>query len=151
MDCLTKWTVKLEGVYPGTEDDFILSFTDVRDILPQLSLKRYVIQDISDLCGKKANYCELPNVKEVASDTGEKLASDRTAVLLATLKGKKKMIGILLYLLDEMTYEVRGIRGDDFVREVGNNGKKITDILSKITQDPDEFDDVNLVVPESRF
>ena len=138
-------------MYPGTEDDFILSFKDIKDIAPQLNLKRYIIQDISDLCGKKANYCELPNVKEVNSDTSEKLANDRTALVLATLKDKKKMVGILLYLTDEMTYEVRGVRGDEFVREVSNNKGKIAEILTKIAKNPEEFDDVNLVVPESRF
>ncbi|MHA1129198.1 MAG: hypothetical protein ACTSRC_05055 [Candidatus Helarchaeota archaeon] len=147
---MTIWTVKLEGVYPGTEDDIVLKFTDIRESSNPMVLERYIIQNISDMCNVQPNYHALPNVKEVVSESNEKLIRERAAIILATFKDKKK-IGILLYLHDEMTYEVLGIRNEEFVKEVLQNDKKVMEILIKLTREQDQFEDVNLIIPESRF
>jgi hypothetical protein len=148
---MTRWTVKLEGVYPGTEDDFIISFTDISDVVGPLSLKRYIVQDISDKAKEKSHYNELPNVKEVSSDKSDTIPQDRTALILATLKKEKTQIGILLYLSDELTYEVRGVRPDNFIDQCCTDDKKIAELLTQLTSNPDKFEDVNLVLPETRY
>ena len=148
---MTTWTVKLEGVYPGTEDDFIISFTDICDEVGPLSLKRYIIQDISDKAKEKSHYIELPNVKEVSSDKSDTMPHDRTALILATLKKEKKQVGILLYLSDELTYEVRGVRPANFINECRTDDKMITALLTQLTSNPEMFEDVNLVLPETRY
>ncbi len=146
---MTKWTVKLEGVYPGTEDDFILSFNELSK--PLLTVERYIVQDILDATKKKSHYSELPNVKEVASDKSDSLSHERIAVILATMKAKKEQVGILLYLNDELKYEVRGLRPDTFTEEIRSNHDKLKEILQKLGEEPNAFDDVNLILPEDRF
>ncbi|MFX1296748.1 MAG: hypothetical protein ACFFD2_18065 [Promethearchaeota archaeon] len=148
---MTRWTVKLEGALPGTEDDFNLSFIDIRDVIGPISLKRYIIQDILDTAKDNVHYTELPNIKEVSSDENDIIPYDRITLILATLKDKKIQIGILLYLSDELTYEVRGIRSNDFIDQIRKDDKKITEILTKLAKNPNLFEDVNLILPESRF
>lgn len=146
-----KWTVRLEGVYPGTEDDFTLTFTNIRDIAEPLSVKRYMIQAIADIAQEKDHYSALPNIKEIISDQKETLPRDRTSLVLATYKEKKEKIGFLLYLRDELTYEIKGVWPDALVDKIQQNDKKIIEILTQLTDEPDLFEDVNLVLPESRF
>ncbi len=146
-----KWTVRLEGVYPGTEDDFTLTFTNIRDIAEPLSVKRYMIQAIADIAQEKDHYSALPNIKEIISDQKETLPRDRTSLVLATYKEKKEKIGFLLYLRDELTYEIKGVWPDALVDKIQQNDKKIIEILTQLTDEPDLFEDVSLVLPESRF
>lgn len=145
---MTRWIVRLEGAYPGTEDDLIINFIKLEK---PIIVKRYIIQSICDIVPKKSHYTELPNVKEVSSETNETIPRERTAVILATLKKNKEKIGILLYLANEMTYEVRGLRPDNFVKEFRQDDKKLNEFITKITNEPNLFDDVNLVLPEDRF
>ncbi len=146
-----KWTVRLEGVYPGTEDDFTLTFTNIRDIAEPLSVKRYMIQAIADIAQEKDHYSALPNIKEIISDQKETLPHDRASLVLATYKKRKEKIGFLLYLRDEFTYEIKGVWPAALVDKIRQNDKKIIEILTQLTDEPDLFEDVSLVLPESRF
>ncbi|HUX99583.1 MAG TPA: hypothetical protein VMV49_08525 [Candidatus Deferrimicrobium sp.] len=148
---MKKWTVKLEGVASGEEDDFILTFHDTQDIMTPPVIKRYVIQEISDISETQDNYAELPNVKDVTSDKNEKISQDRTALILATFKKTKEKIGFLLEFNKDLNFEVRGLRPQKFIEEVQHDNKKLTQILDKLRKDPKEFEDVNLVLPENRF
>jgi hypothetical protein len=148
---MNKWIVKLEGVESGEADDFTLTFHDTREIMTPQIIKRYIIQEISDISETRNNYVELPNVKDVTSEKNEKIPRDQTALILATFKKTKEKIGILLEFNKDLNFEVRGLRPQKFIEEVHHDTKKLTQIFEKLIKDPNEFEDVNLVFPENRF
>ena len=148
---MVRWQVKLEGVQEGTDDDIMLDFSDIKEIMGSQIIERYVIQEISDNVKNYDHYCELPNVKEVSSDKNEKIPRDRTALILATMKENKERFGILLYFTDDMRYEVKGIRPNKIIEELGQNGNKLKDLFLRLTKNPKSFEDVNLILPEDRM
>jgi len=148
---MTQWKVLLEGAESGTHDDIALSFQDTKELMEPLVVERYILEEISKAGKGKNHYSELPNVKEVTSDKGGSIPIGKTAVILSTLKETKNKIGILLFLKDEFNLEVRGLRPNNFAKEAAQDNTKITALLTKLTKEPDAFEDVNIVYPEDRF
>ncbi len=148
---MTQWKVSLEGVEPGAHDDIVLNFKDTKDIMEIPTVERYLLEEISKAGKGKDHYSEFSNVKEVISDEKESVSIGKTAVVLMTLKKTKDRIGILLFLKDEFNLEVRGLRPDNFVKEVTQDNSKLNGILTKLTKEPDAFEDVSIVYPEDRF
>lgn len=148
---MTKWKVVLEGVEEGKEDDLVLNFQDTQDVMERIVVERYTLQDISKHIKKKDHYYALPNVKEVVSDTAEQIPHGKTAVILMTLKKSNEKLGFLLTLADEFNFEVRGLRPDGFVEQVSQNNASVTELLKKLSADPDAFEDVNIIFPEDRY
>ena len=151
VDCMTQWKVLLEGAESGTHDDIALSFQDTKELMEPPVFERYILEEITKAGKGKDHYSELPNIKEVTSDKGESIATKKTAVVLVTLKETKNKIGILLSLKGKFNFEVRGLRPNNFAKEVAQDNTKVTALLTKLTKEPDAFEDVNIVYPEDRF
>ena len=148
---MTNWTVILEGVKAGEEDDITFSFVDIRNLMEPLSVERYFIQDISKITKKYPHYHELANVKEASSDEEQTIPKEITAMILATTKDTKERFGILLSLADEFKYEVVGLRPDSFVEKIKQKNGELVKTLEKLVKKPTSFEDVNIVLPENRF
>ena len=148
---MTRWTVKLEGVQEGAQDDVNLNFSDTGDVMEIPIIERYVIQDISDAARKNDHYHELPNVKTVDSDKGDSIPKERATLILVTPKGKGGTAELLLYLNEDLKYEVRGLDPVNFFEDCCKEKNKILELLTQLSSDPKAFEDVNLVLPEDRF
>lgn len=153
MSNMTQWTVKLEGVKAGQEDDITFNFEDIRKMMKPLTVERYILQDLSKIRKKNSHYHELPNVKEVNSDSDDKqsIPKAKTAIILATLKDTRENIGIFLSLANEFKYEVIGLRPSSFIDQIKKKNEKLGELLGKLTKSPAAFEDVSIVLPEARF
>jgi hypothetical protein len=148
---MTNWTITLEGIKPGEEDDITFNFVDIRNLMEPQLVERYFIQDLSKNMKKNPHYHELANVKEANSDDEQSIPKETTALILATVKDTKEKFGILLSLANEFKYEIIGLRPDSFVEKIKKKNAELVKTLEKLVKKPSSFEDVNVVLPENRF
>ncbi|MHA1266350.1 MAG: hypothetical protein ACTSRS_14045 [Candidatus Helarchaeota archaeon] len=148
---MTRWTVRLEGVELGDEDDLIFNFQDVKEITEPPNIERYILEDLLNMVESEEHYYKLPNVKSVESEEKDRIPHKKAAVILMTLKDTQERIGILMVLKDEFHFQIHGLRPDEFAEQVRQNPRKLMELLESLTKAPHTFDDVNIVLPEERI
>jgi len=145
---MTIWTVTLEAVKPGPEDDITFNFVDIRNLMKPQLVERYTIQDLSKNTKKYSQYHEFANIKEAISDDEQSIPKEQTVLILATTKDTKERLGIFLSLADEFKYEVIGLWPDSFVTKVKKKNTELVKTLEKLLKNPTSFEDVNIVHPD---
>ena len=141
-----KWKVTFEGEEPGTADDFILSFTDMRDVVGNFwALKEKVIELLAELVDRHENYHAIGNIKDVATPGEEEVDVGAVWALLGIDKDDLRF-GFLLVAIKEGTLLV-GLWPEPYAEAAKENSRLIGGVIAAMLERPDNWKRVDVVLP----
>ncbi len=141
-----EWHVTFEGEEPGTADDFILTFTDMKEVVGNyLGLKEVVMKTLANLIKAHQNYSAIGNIKEIQPPPGEQVNIRGVWALLGIDKEGLRF-GFLFVAMREGSILV-GVWPKPYAEAVKQNERLLGGVINSMLRDPDNWRRVDVILP----
>ncbi len=148
MEKSHEWKVVFEGPEAGTEDDYVLDFTDIKTVLDEeIFLKKDYINRLTSVMREdKVRYHFIGNIKSCLDpDEGERIGESFYA-LIGTEKEEDHRCGILFTKGPENLFLVVGIWPKEFADVCKKSPKILDQVLVSFIERPEIWRHVGLIV-----
>mgnify|MGYP000073557020 CR=1 FL=1 len=141
-----EWRVTFEGEEPGSADDFVLTFIDIRDIIGSyIGVKEKVMQILAELIEKHDNYHAIGNIKDIGVPEGEEIELESTWALLGIDKNELRFG--FLFITTEQGIMLIGIWPGAYAEAVRENDRLLGGVIAAMLDRPDNWRRVDVILP----
>jgi hypothetical protein len=139
------WLPKYAAEHADIKDG--IQFLDTPEVIQNISLLNTFFQRLESLTKEESHYKVSPEILEFNLNTGQTIARDNGAFVLAMDKGKNQH-GILFRKDPRNQYCIQGLWPKDFLTNALADDKVLFDFIDALTNTPKEFRDVKVLLPK---